>query len=151
MPGEHQRDRLVAHLLVRELRAVLVGRLEQEAEDVERVVGRRGSAAADLLEEDLVEDLPRAVHLSPRRAWPAKEAVDVVDPVVGERLLEVLGRSLAAAAVVRVEAEQGAHRDPHRQVPRPFVDVDGLAGPPVRERSPASSNITSTDAVMCSR
>ena len=105
MPGEHQRDRLVAHFLVRELRPVLVGRLEQEPEDVERVVGRRGSAPADLLEEDLVEDLSRAVHLPPRRAGPAKEAIDVLDPVVGERLLEVVGRRLAAAAVVRVEPQ----------------------------------------------
>ncbi len=134
MPGEHQRDRLVAHLLVRELRAVLVGRLEQEPEDVERLVGRRRPAAADLVEQDLVQDLAGAVHLPPRRPGSAKEPVDVVDPVVGERALEVVGGGLAPAAVVRVEAQEGAHRDPHRQVPRPFVDVDGLPRAPSGER-----------------
>ena len=134
VPGEHQRDRLIAHLLVRELRAVLVGRLEQEAQDVERLVGRRRPAAADLVEQDLVQDLAGAMHPGPRRARSAKEPVDVVDPVVGERALEVMGGGFASAAVVRVEAQESPHRDPHRQVPRPFVDVHGLARTPSGER-----------------
>ncbi len=41
---------------------------------------------------------------------------------------------LAAAPVVRVEAEQRAHGDPHRQVAGPLVDVDRLPGAPARER-----------------
>ncbi len=47
--------------------------------------------------------LARAMHLPPRRARPAKEAVDVVDPVVGEGALEMLGGGLAPAPVVGVQ------------------------------------------------
>ena len=56
-PGEHQRDRLVPDLLVRELRTVLVGGFEKEPEDVEGVLTRRGAATPDLLKQDLIEDL----------------------------------------------------------------------------------------------
>ena len=90
----------------------------------------------DLAEDDLVEDLARGEHLAPGRARAAQEAQREVDPVELERALEVLGGGGALAGLVGVEAEQGAHRDPHRQAAHPLVDVDDLAAA-AAARSPA--------------
>ena len=75
-----------------------------------------------------------------------------VGAVEAEGALEVLGRGGALAGLVGVEAEQGAHRDPHRQPAHPLVDVDHLA---VRAAASiagvASATIASTEAATCSR
>ncbi len=104
-------------------------RFDQEAEDVAAAAVGGGAAAADLLVDDRVEDRPRAHHLPPRRARPAHQADRVVGAVVAERLLEVVGGRGPLARLVRVEAEQRPHRDPHRQPAHPDVDVDHGAGP----------------------
>ena len=57
-----------------------------------------------------------------------------VDAVEAERSLEVLGSSRPLARFVGIEAEQGPHSDPHRQVPHPLVDVDHLAGTQALDR-----------------
>ena len=136
--GEHQRHQLVADLAVGEALAGLVADAEQQAEHV-HAGSASGSAAplGDLGEDDLVEDLARGEHLAPRRAGPAQEAQREVDPVEIEGALEVLGGGGPLPCLVGVEAEQGAHRDPHRQAAHPGVDVDDLA---LRAgaRSPAS-------------
>ena len=131
----------------------LVADAEQQAEDVAAGSGP-GSArrAGDLAEDDLVEDRARGDHLAPGRARAAQQAQGEVDPVEAERALEVLGRGGALAGLVGVEPEQRPHRDPHRQVAHPVVDVDDLAGRQAR-RSPASASATiaSTEAATCSR
>ena len=86
-----------------------------------------GAATGDLAEDDLVEDLAGGDHLAPGRSRAAHQAQVEVDPVVAERALEVLGRGGALAGLVGIEAEQRPHRDPHRQVAHPLVDVDHLA------------------------
>ena len=60
MAGEQQRHGLVAHLAVRQARAVLVGGLEQHAEDVARRPSPVAAAALDLGVHDPVEHLARA-------------------------------------------------------------------------------------------
>ncbi len=152
MAGEHQGHHLVAHLAVGERLARFAAGAEQEAEDVLALVVGRGAPALDLTEDDLVEHLPRGDQLAPGRAGAAQQAQRVVDPVETERALEVLGRSGALAGFVGVEPEQGAHRDPHRQVAHPVVDVDhrvraaGCRSPPLPR-----STIASTDAVSWRR
>jgi hypothetical protein len=90
-------------------------------------LGRGHAAPRDLVEDDLVEDLPRGNQLAPGGAWTAQEPQVEVDPVVAEGALEVLRGSRALARLVGIEPQQGPHRDPHRQVPHPLVDVDDLA------------------------
>ena len=127
MAGEHQGHHLVADLAVAEFLAAGAAGADQEAEDVAAAGVRVGAAAGDLAEDDLVEHLARAAHLAPGRARAAQQAQGEVDPVVLERALEVLGRGGALARLVGIEAEQRPHRDPHRQVAHPLVDVDHLA------------------------
>ena len=129
--GEHQGHHLVADLLVGEAGAVLVAGLEQQAHDVlARAVGVR-AAAGDLAEDQGVELAPGGVHARPRRARPAEHLEHVVGAPEGQRLLELVRGIHAVARLVRVEAEERAHRDAQREVARPGVDVDGLARPPV--------------------
>ena len=111
-----------------------------------------GAAAGDLAEDDLVEHLARGDHLAPGRAGAAQQPQREVDPVVAERALEVLGRGGALAGLVGIEPEQRPHRDPHRQVAHPVVDVDDL--PPSGScaiAASASVAIAATAAAICSR
>ena len=127
MTGEHQRHHLVADLLVGEALPRLIAHPDQEAEDVHALRVGTGATLGDLAVDDLVEDRPRSDHLRPGRARTAQQTQVEVDPVEAERPLEVLGCGGALAGLVRVEAEQRAHRDPHRQPPHPLVEVDHLA------------------------
>ena len=70
MAGEQQGDHLVADLLLGQVVAVLVGSVEQQAEDVLAPLARR-PAPADLLEQHPVELGPRRLHLRIRRARTA--------------------------------------------------------------------------------
>ena len=150
--GEHQGHQLVADLLVGEPLPRLVPHPEQEAEHVQPAGVGALPAMGDLVEDDLVEHRPRGEHLAPGRAGAAQEAQREVDPVELERALEVLGGGGALAGLVGVEAEQGAHRDPHRQAAHPLVDVDDLARPAGASiAGPASAIIASTEAPTCSR
>ena len=127
MAGEHQGHQLVANLPVGEALAGLVADAEQQAEHVHpaRVgVCRRWAISAKTISSST---LPRGEHLAPGRARAAQEAQREIDPVELEGALEVLGRGGAFARLVGVEAEQRAHRDPHRQAPHPLVDVDDPA------------------------
>ena len=134
MAGEHQGHHLVADLAVGEFLAAGTAGAGQEAEDVAPGRVRICPAAGDLAEDDLVEHLARAVHPAPGRARAAQQAEGEVDPVEAEGALEVLGRGGALAGLVGVEPEQGPHRDPHRQVAHPLVDVGDLADRQSRDR-----------------
>lgn len=128
MAGEHQGHHLVADLAVGEALAVLAAGGDEQAEDVLAAGVGGGAAAADLLVDDPVEDGARGHQLAPRRARAAQQAEREVDAEEAERRLEVVRRHRALAAVVGVEAEQRPHRDPHRQVAHPGVDVDDGVG-----------------------
>lgn len=136
MAGEHQGHHLVADLAVGEGLAALTAGADQETEDVAATGVGRGAAAGDLAEDDLVEDPAGGDELAPGRAGATQQPQPEVDPVVVQGALEVLGRGGALAGLVGVEPEQGPHRDPHRQVAHPLIDVDHLAGPQRRDRLP---------------
>ncbi len=64
------------------------------------------------------------LHPSPRRALAAEHSQQVVAGVERERLLEQGGGvDRARLRAVGIEPEQRAHRDPHREVARPVVEV----------------------------
>ena len=74
-----------------------------------------------------------------------------VDPVEAERPLELVGGRGAAPAVVRIEAQERPHRDPHRQVARPVVDVHDRAGLQRRHRGVRLGRHRRVDAAIRSR
>ena len=123
MAGEQQRHHLIAYLPVAERAAVLVVRVQQQAEHVLSARPRR-AAAVDLGVDDPVELLRRALQAGVRRQWAAQEARGVFGGVERQRALEQTRRVRAPRGLaVGVEPEQRAHRHPHRQPPRPAVQV----------------------------
>ena len=129
MAGEHQGHHLVADLAVGERLARLAAGAEQEAEDV-AAARRPGSARRRAISPKTISSRTarEAIILRQGEPGPRSSRSAEVDPVEAERALEVLGRGGALAGLVGVEAEQRPHRDPHRQVAHPLVDVDDLAG-----------------------
>ena len=69
--------------------AVLVGGLEQQAEDVLAALAA-GAAAIDLAEDERVQARARAQHPPPRRPRPAQDLARVVARPEAERLLELV-------------------------------------------------------------
>ena len=134
MAGEHQGHHLVADLAVGECLPRLAAGADQQAEDVLLTGVGLGAAAGDLAEDDLIEHGARGDHLAPGRARAAQQAQREVDPVEAEGTLEVLGGDRALAGAVGIEPKQSPHRNPHRQVAHPGVDVDDLAGLKPRDR-----------------
>ena len=133
--GEHQRHHLVADLAVGEAPRPASPRAPTSRLSMswrpESGSARRRAISPKTISSSTCA---RGEHLAPGRAGPAQQAPLEVDPVVAERALEVLGRGGALAGLVGIEAEQRAHRDPHRQVAHPVVDVDDLARPQPRDR-----------------
>ena len=151
MAGEHQGHHLVADLRVGEPLPRLVADSDQEAEDV--LLLRIGVCRRlrDLAEDDLVQHRARARPSSPGRTGAAQQPQLEVDPVEAEGALEMLGRGGALAGLIGVEPEQRAHRDPHRKVAHPLVDVDDCAVPQLRDRRLGLDSIAATVAATCSR
>ena len=128
MAGEHQRHDLVADVALGERRAVLVGGLEQQAEDVLAALALR-AAAIDLAEDQRVQPRARADHPPPRRPRPAQDLAQVVARPEAERLLELVRRvEPARARPIGIEAEERAHRDPQRQLAREAIEVERRVG-----------------------
>ena len=120
--------------------AVLVLRVEQQAEDVLAALARR-AALGDLRVDQRVELARGVLHARPRRAAHAKHAQEVVGGVERQRLLEQPGGvDRARAAAVGVQAEQRAHGHAHGQLARPRVQVEA--------RRPATS-VSSARVVSC--
>ena len=89
----------------------------------------------DLGVDQDVELARRRLHPPPRRALAAEHAQQVVAGVVRERLLEQAGGvDRARLRAVRVQPEQRAHRDAHRQVAGPVVEVGRRAGHELLDR-----------------
>jgi hypothetical protein len=124
VPGEQQRHHLVAYLHVVQPVAVLVLGVEQQAENVPAAPA--GRAAVGYLGVDQGVELAGSdLHARPRRALSAEHPQQVVARVERQRLLEQAGGvDRPGPAAVRVQPEQGTHRDPHREVARPVVQVD---------------------------
>ena len=147
MAGEHQGHHLVADLAVGEALARLAAGAEQEAEDV--AAAASGSARRRAISPKTISSSTARErdHLATRASRGRAAAAVEVDAVEAEGALEVLGRRSALAGLVGIEPEQRPHRDPHRQLPHPLVDVDDLAGTAAaRSRASASSPIASTAA-----
>ena len=125
--GEEQRQHLVADLLVGEADPLGVGRLEEHAEDV--LARAAASPPRDLVEDDPVQHPPHPAQAGERATRPADDLEPVLALVEAEATLE--RRRDVDAAALGIEAEQGLHRDPHRDVARPVVEVDPGALPPL--------------------
>jgi hypothetical protein len=131
VPGEQQREHLVAHLAVVEGLAFGVARVHQEPEHV--LTGLAGSpAASDLAEDDPIEGSPDAPQASERAPRATEDLQEVLALIEREPTFE--GGGDVDPGPVRVEAEQRAHGDPHRHVAGPVIEVDAIARPPVGER-----------------
>ena len=124
---------LVAKLAVGEAFAVLVAGLDQHREDIP-AVGPLGATSRDLAVDDPVEVAARPLHPRPRRAGAAEQHPPGLGVVEGERPLERGGRLVPDRSASWVEADQRPHRDAHREVADPVVDVDRRAGAPRLER-----------------
>jgi hypothetical protein len=132
--GEHQRHDLVADVALGERGALLVGGLQEQAEDVLAAFGAR-PPAIDLVEDQRVQPRPGADHPPPRRAGPAQDLARVVARPEAERLLELVGRvEPARARPVGIQPEERAHRDPQRQLAGEPIEVEGRFGADAIER-----------------
>ncbi len=108
-------------------------RVQQQAQHVLAALARR-APARDLAVDHAVQAPRRALQARPRGERATQEARGVFRRVERQRLLEESRRvGPARGLAVGVQAEQRAHRDPHRQLPRPVVEVD----PPIPRRAAA--------------
>ena len=129
---EQQRQHLVADLRVGEARALAVLGLDQEPEDV--LAGLAGApAAGDLAEDDPVEGAAHSAQAGERASRAADHLEEVLALIEGEAALE--GGRHVDPGPIRVQPEQRPHRDPHRHVAGPVVEVDPIPRPPAAERA----------------
>ena len=129
---EQQRQHLVANLRVGEAHALAVLGLDQQPEDV--LAGLAGApAAGDLAEDDPVEGAAYAPQPGERASRAAHHLKEVLALIEGKAALEG-GRDVDPGPI-RVEPEQRPHRDPHRHMAGPVVQVDPIPRSPAVERA----------------
>ena len=139
MAGDEQRHQLVAQLLRRHRRFVLVARVEQQAEDVV-ALGLLAPSLVDQLEQQLVGLLLQAQEAG---EW----AVSLEHRLRGARgagASRLIGRSPKASiadrrsrssveAFARIEAEDRPQDDLHRQALKARPELDRLSARPTRD------------------
>ena len=129
MAGEQQGHHFVADLLVVEAVAILVGRIDQQAEHVLAAFAA-SPATPDLLEDDAVERAPGLLHLGERTSWAPQHLQPVSVGPEAKPLLEVARDVQPRVSGVGIKSEQCPHGDPQGEPPRPAIDVDSQAVAP---------------------
>ena len=123
---------MVSQLLVAEADALLVTRVEKQAQDVGTALPRRASAL-DLALDQPVETATSRVERRPRRSGTAQGLHEEVAAVEGEGMLEVLGRP-RLVGTLGVDPEEGPQSDPQRELSGPVVEIDPVADAPPGKR-----------------